>query len=90
MYAFEVDALDRRDVRCPVQAKGRLRIGWGKWVDCDIRDISNNGARLVVPDGVYLPRQLVLTSDLFEGKKTCTRRWESGGAAGVEFLEPLS
>ena len=86
MYAFEVDALDRRDVRCPVQATGRLRIGWRKWVACEIRDISPGGARLVAAGDVELPEQFVLTSCLFEGKKACLRRWECGREIGVEFI----
>lgn len=86
MYAFEVDALDRRDVRCPVQATGRLRIGWRKWVDCEIRDISPGGARLVVADGTNLPDQFLLTSSLFKGDKACLRRWECGRETGVEFI----
>jgi len=86
MYAFEVDALDRRDVRCPVQAVGRLRIGWRKWVDCEIKDISCRGARIVAPEEVELPDQFILVSCLFEGERTCLRRWECGTETGVEFL----
>ena len=57
MYAFEVEALDRREVRCQVEAAGRLRIGWRKWVTCEIRDISCGGARIAVAEGVDLPEQ---------------------------------
>ena len=86
MYAFEVEALDRRDVRCPVQAIGRVRIGWGKWVSCEIRDISHGGARIAVTEGMELPEHFILVSALFEGKRVCQRRWECGSETGVEFL----
>ena len=86
MYAFDVDALDRRDVRCRVQAMGRVRIGWRKWVDCEIRDISCDGARIAVAEAMHLPGQFILTADLFEGERTCLRRWEFGSETGVEFL----
>ena len=86
MYAFEVEALDRRDVRCRVQATGKVRIGWRKWVDCEIRDISCAGARVAVKDGIELPEQFALTSPLFEGERACLRRWECGSETGVEFI----
>lgn len=86
MYAFEVEALDRREVRCQVEAVGRLRIGWRKWVTCEIRDISCSGARIAVPEGVDLPEQFILTCCLFEGERVCLRRWECGSETGVEFI----
>jgi hypothetical protein len=86
VYAFEVETLDRRDVRCPVQATGRVRIGWGKWISCEIRDISRGGARIAVAEGVVLPEQFLLTSSLYEGKRVCLRRWECGSETGVEFI----
>ena len=86
MYAFEVDALDRREVRVPVQAVGTIRIGWRKSIPCEIRDISTGGARIAVAGEVDLPEQFTLTSDLFEGRRVCLRRWECGSETGVEFL----
>ena len=86
MYAFEVDALDRREVRVRVQAVGIIRLGWRKTVPCEIRDISSLGARISVADDVDLPEQFTLTSDLFEGRRVCLRRWECGTETGVEFL----
>jgi len=86
MYAFEVDALDRCEVRCAVQATGRVRIGWRKWVDCEIRDISCGGARFAVAGKIDLPEQFILISALFEGERVCMRRWEFGSETGVEFI----
>lgn len=87
MYTtLEIDLLDRREVRTPVRAIGRLRIGWRKWVDCEIRDISCGGARLAVADGIELPDQFALTSCLFKGQRACMRRWECGSETGVEFI----
>jgi len=86
MYAFEVDALDRREVRVRVQAVGCVRIGWRKSVPCEIRDISSGGARISVAEEFDLPEQFILTSDLFEGRRVCLRRWECGTETGVEFL----
>ena len=86
MYTMEIDLLDRREVRCQVQAEGRIRLGWRKWVSCEIRDISSGGARIAVADEVDLPEQFHLESDLFEGRKACMRRWEFGSETGVEFI----
>ncbi|HPF24005.1 MAG TPA: hypothetical protein PK417_11025 [Hyphomonas sp.] len=55
-------------------------------MDCEIKDISCRGARIVAPEEVELPDQFILVSCLFEGERTCLRRWECGTETGVEFL----
>ncbi|MEZ6013048.1 MAG: hypothetical protein R3C08_14400 [Hyphomonas sp.] len=55
-------------------------------MDCEIKDISCRGARIVAPEEVELPDQFILVSCLFEGERTCLRRWECGAETGVEFL----
>jgi len=78
--------LNRRGSRRPVQDMGRIKLGWMKWVDCEIRDVSPGGARIAVAEGVELPEQFVMKTDLFKTKKVCFRRWEYGDEIGVEFI----
>ncbi|MEZ5952736.1 MAG: hypothetical protein R3C13_00390 [Hyphomonas sp.] len=82
-----VKLMNRRGGRRPTEdAVGRIKLGWFKSVDCDIRDVSPGGARLVIPEGVELPEQFIMKTELFKTPKVCFRRWEYGGEIGVEFI----
>jgi hypothetical protein len=51
-----------------------------------LQDISRNGARIVVQDGIELPKTFVLD---FSGnivvRRLCELVWQNGEVAGVQF-----
>lgn len=53
---------------------------------CTVRDISESGARLVVRDGVYMPRTFELVIELDGTLTPCEVVWREIGAVGVRFL----
>ncbi|MEZ5998216.1 MAG: hypothetical protein R3B98_05945 [Hyphomonas sp.] len=82
-----VDVTNRRGGRRPTEGEtGRVKLGWMKWVTCEIRDVSPGGARLAFPEGTDVPEQFIMKTNLFKTPKICLRRWEYGGEIGVEFI----
>lgn len=55
-------------------------------IDCVIKDISESGARLVVPDMFECPPNVTLRI-LHGPTYECKVRWQSGKSLGVEFVQ---
>jgi PilZ domain len=54
-------------------------------IDCTVRDMSEKGARLRVPDEFAVPSRFVLRmKDTGENRKVAVR-WQAGVDLGVEF-----
>jgi hypothetical protein len=53
-------------------------------IDCSIRDLSNGGARLVMPDTTIMPHDFRL--QMHDGRiLQCELRWARNGTFGVSF-----
>lgn len=76
---------NRRGARIRVEGKAYIRTGFFRRQECELRDISPGGARLILPEGVDLPDEFVITMPQFRYPRTCMKRWESGREVGVEF-----
>jgi hypothetical protein len=63
-----------------------IKLGLFKKLQCEVRDVSPGGARLVMPEGFDVPDQFELRLPQFKRPRTCLRRWESGREVGVEFI----
>ena len=55
-------------------------------IDCTIRDLSADGAKLVVESVVGIPNEFELLLDQGTLGRLCTRRWNSQKTIGVHFL----
>ena len=80
-----MSTLNRRGSRTSSGDKGSIKMGLLKKLDCEIRDVSPGGARIVAPEGVDLPDEFVMRFPQFKRPRTCLRRWQSGREFGVEF-----
>ena len=76
---------NRRGQRIRDEGKAYIRTGLFSRVECELRDISPGGARLVLPEGMIAPDEFVMVMPQFRYPRTCLKRWESGREIGVEF-----
>ena len=77
---------DQRGRRTPVIEKGTLKLGLFKKVQCEIRDLSPGGARIVTPNGMDLPEEFSIRIARQKRARPCLRRWQSGRETGIEFI----
>lgn len=56
-------------------------------VSCQVKDLSETGARVVVDEAAVLPARFALFIPKTGVTKVCELRWRSGRSAGVEFVE---
>ena len=78
--------LNRRGTRTHVKQTGQIKLGLFKHLEIDVRDVSQGGARLLMPAGVDLPEQFIIRLPQFKRSRTAIRRWQSGQEIGVEFV----
>lgn len=76
---------NRRGRRTPTKEMGKIKLGLFKKVECEIKDVSPGGARLILPSDTKLPEKFSLKLPQFKRARDCVRRWESGDMVGVEF-----
>lgn len=76
---------NRRGRRANLNDVGKIKLGLFKKMDCQIRDVSPGGARLVLPEGTDLPDEFKLHLPNYKRPRNCVRRWQSGQEYGVEF-----
>ena len=55
-------------------------------VECVIRNLSDTGAYIVVQDGILVPNQFVLHSELDGFKIECEIMWRKANTFGVRFI----
>jgi hypothetical protein len=53
--------------------------------ECQLADISNSGAKIVVSPGELLPRQFTMSTTPNGPAKACKVVWRNGRMAGVKF-----
>lgn len=80
-----METFNRRGTRTVVTETASIKLGLFKRLVCEVKDVSQGGARLVKPEGIELPDQFVLNLKNFKRPRTATIRWESGAEIGVEF-----
>lgn len=81
-----------REQRVRVQLVGRIQLeqGFTESVECILENLSRDGAKLSVPEGMVALGEFEL---IFEagGQSRCVELvWQEGTKVGVRFLEPLS
>jgi hypothetical protein len=76
---------NRRGARIRVEGKAYIRLGLFRRLECELRDISPGGARIILPEGENVPNDFVMVLPQFRHPRTCMKRWESGREIGIEF-----
>lgn len=55
-------------------------------IDCTIWDISYDGARVILPDGVAIPNRVAITTPFTLKPREAEVCWRAGGEAGIRLL----
>jgi hypothetical protein len=76
----------RKIARSRVLKGAKLILGNSSTFDCTVRDLTNVGARIEIPNTVGLPKTLVLTFDGGRSVHQCRFVWRALNKAGVEFV----
>ena len=76
----------RKFARARVIKSAKLVVGTSSVVDCVVRNLTNTGARVEVPNTAALPENLVLTFDGGRSMRSCRLVWRTVNETGVEFL----
>jgi hypothetical protein len=77
---------ERRKITRTRALKGaKLLLGNSSVIDCVVRDITNVGAGVEVPNTIDLPEALDLTYDGGRSLRRCRRVWRKLNKIGVEF-----
>ncbi|KCZ89481.1 PilZ domain-containing protein [Hyphomonas johnsonii] len=79
--------MNRRGRRTQLAETGLIRIGLFRKLQCEIRDVSPGGARIVIPEGAELPEEFRMRLPHFKTPRHCIRRWQCGSETGVEFKQ---
>lgn len=78
----------RLQQRTRVLRTGRILLEGGGTLDCVIRDISENGARLKLADAAPTPERFELLFVTMGTAHPVERRWQKGVDLGVQFVGP--
>jgi hypothetical protein len=77
----------RKHPRSRVLKSAKLILGSSSVIDCVVRNLTNIGARVVVPNTTMLPEHLHLTFDDGRTRYACKIVWRRLNETGLEFLE---
>lgn len=72
--------------RSRVVKRAHFFFGASSMVDCVVHNLSNRGARVLIPNAVELPEPLGLTFDSGHSLRPCRIVWRTLNETGVEFL----
>lgn len=77
----------RRSSRHACNLQAAIRVGGAKVMDCIVKDISYDGAKLIVPAGSWLPSNFSI--ELPDGYPSllASRVWEAKDCMGVQFVK---
>jgi hypothetical protein len=79
---------DRRSIaRSRVLRGAKVIIGTSAVIDCIVRNVTNTGARIHIPNSVDLPEVFDLTFDGGYSFRSCRVKWRSITETGVQFCK---
>jgi hypothetical protein len=76
----------RRLARSRVLKSAKLVVGTSSVVDCVVRNLTNTGVRIEIPNTTGLPQSLVLTFDGGRSMRSCRLVWRTLNETGLEFI----
>lgn len=77
----------RKDCRMRVLKGAKLVVGKTGVLDCIVRNMTDSGARIEVPNAVVLPDQLQIAFDRDGFKRSCRVVWRKLTEAGIEYAD---
>ena len=77
----------RKHPRLRVLKSAKLVLAKSSAIDCVVRDLTNVGARIEIPNGIDLPEKLGMIFDGGRSIRPCRLVWRTVSGAGVEFSE---
>ena len=81
----------RKSARKRVILRGKVIYNEGVFtVDCRIRDISEGGARILLPEGQVIPTRVILLDMRDRLAYECAVAWARGPEYGLKFLQKYS
>jgi len=81
----------RKSPRRRVLLRGKVLYNEGAFtVDCRIRDMSDGGARILLPDGQVIPTRVILLDMRDRIAYECEVAWFRAPEYGVKFLQKYS
>ena len=75
----------RKSGRSRVLKSAKLVLGHASIIDCVVRNLTNNGARIQIANTVDLPQAFEMTFDGGHSIRPCRLVWRSVTETGVEF-----
>lgn len=75
----------RTPARARVLKSAKLILGTSSTIDCVIRNISNEGAKIEISNAATLPGELELSLDGGHTVRRCRIVWRTLTAAGLKF-----
>ena len=77
----------RSTARSRILKGAKVILGTSSVIDCVVRNVTNTGARIHIPDTVDLPEAFDLTFDGGYSFRSCQVIWRSITEAGVQFID---
>ena len=75
----------RKTTRTRVLKGAKFLLGKSSVIDCVVRDLTNAGAGIEVPNTIDLPETIDLTLNGGHSFRRCRRVWRKLNKVGVEF-----
>ena len=76
----------RKRPRLRVIKGAKLVVEKSSVFDCVVRDLTNDGAQIEIPNAIALPEKLGVTLDGGRVSRVCRIVWRKLTGAGLEFL----
>ena len=76
----------RNTARSRILKVAKVILGTSSVIDCVVRNVTNTGARIHIPNTVDLPEAFDLTFDGGYSFRSCRVVWRSITETGVQFI----
>ena len=74
----------RKIIRSRVLKSAKLLFG-ASWINCVVRNLSTDGARVQIPNTAGLPETLTMTFDGGRTLRSCRIVWRTSNETGLAF-----
>jgi hypothetical protein len=81
---------NRNYPRMRVLKGAKIVLGTSSLLDCVVRDLTNSGARVKIPNAVNLPEEVAITFDGGRTCRPCRVVWRTLDETGLELIDPNS
>ncbi len=78
----------RKYPRMRVLKSAKVVLGASSVLDCVVRDLTNGGARVKIPNAVNLPEDVAITFDAGRTCRPCRVAWRRVDETGLQFTDP--